>query len=190
MPLDEIRAGWRVYNGQGFQGHRCRRGHGDDSALAERLRRKLGTAPLSAPVSPDLVSGLLSVARSRRARSMWFRRRHLRRSITAQWRTDRRHGRQAGMTTVRGAIRASTRKRDISWGRTGHPISAARAGRSIQGRWNGWPPGRGRGAPSIEKPLYLTMKLLALLSHPFHCGRAQGSPFRAVVKQHADFFEQ
>jgi len=66
-----------------------------------------------------LASGLFSVARLRRARSMWFRRRHLRRSITAQWRTDRRHGRQAGMTTVRGAIRASTRKRDISSARTG-----------------------------------------------------------------------
>ena len=76
-------------------------------------------AAVGARISPDLASGLFSVARLRRARSMWFRRRHLRRSITAQWRTDRRHGRQAGMTTVRGAIRASTRKRDISSARTG-----------------------------------------------------------------------
>ena len=63
--------------------------------------------------------GAISVARSRRERFMSFRRRLLRRSITHLSRTDRRHGRPAGMTTARGDIRASTRKRDISWVRTG-----------------------------------------------------------------------
>jgi hypothetical protein len=51
----------------------------------------------------------------------------LRRSITDRWPTDRRHGRQAGVTTAHGVIQASTPKRDISWVRTGRPISAARA---------------------------------------------------------------
>jgi len=53
--------------------------------------------------------------------------RRRRRSITGRWPTDRRHGRQAGMTTARGVIQASTRKRDISSVPTGSPISAARA---------------------------------------------------------------
>ena len=97
-------------------------------ALSLTLRRRRGTVPLSAPVSLDLASERSSVARLRRARSMWLRHHRLRRrSITGPWLTGRRHGHPAGMTIARGVIQASTRKRDISSARTGHPISAARA---------------------------------------------------------------
>jgi hypothetical protein len=97
------------------------------SAFSFAFRRKPVTARRWARVWLGLGSEQFLVARSVRARSTSFRLLLLRPSIMGLWLMDRHHGRQAGMTTARGAIRASTRKRDISSVRMGHPISAASA---------------------------------------------------------------